>query len=118
MAYDFEERFNRLATRMRELNKRTVDIYRNDIEEFADVEVTCYELAHEELLHYGISTDIRRRDYIITAADVIDYEPQIGDEIRDGSLVCEVAKLGDIAHWKYTSHNRVALRIHTVVTGE
>lgn len=106
---------------MRTVNYVTVDIYRAGVALFEGVNVTPIELSTEELASFGITTDNRRRDYLVTAADVLDilsnpWVPQVGDEIREDSIVSEVSKLGPMSHWKWTTSARIAMRVHTHVT--
>ena len=130
MTYDFTSRHDYLRKRMRKVNSRLVIYVIPEIGPF-EVPATCYELTPEELSQYGVSLDVERRDYIIDVAEFnkgiagsisgsssagpLKKEPDQGDTIIDGNLTCTVAPLLDTS-FKYTTHGRKAVRIHTQVT--
>lgn len=125
MAYDFEARHDTLRTRMREVNSRTVT-YADGEGSGANsgtISATVYSLTPEDLLAFGITLDVRRRDYIVTLAELqaiigADEVPERGHLITDGDLTCEVMPLGDGPIFNYTNHQRKAVRIHTTVIAE
>jgi hypothetical protein len=120
MPYDFEARHSRLAARMRAVNSRSITISRESEE--ITVRATAYEIPPEELIAYGLPLDVRRIDYIVSMADLVEtvfanpLNPiRLHDKIQDGDLTLKVTPLGDRPCFKWTSHNRIALRIHAVV---
>lgn len=105
---------------MRAVNSRTVRYRRG--RDVAEVVATVYELPASVLIAFGVSLDLRRRDYVIDLAELSDVGnpfnvPQQGDRIEDGNLVCKLTPLGDEEVFRWTNHLRNEVRVHTVVTG-
>lgn len=116
MAYNFEDRLNRLPSRMRELNSRPVQYWRGGSILFEAL-ATVYELRTDELIAFGVTNDARRLDFLFTMKDVpigfmpVDDTDMIYDPALD--LQCKVSPLGEEAESRWFSHTRVAMRIHT-----
>lgn len=107
---------------MRALNSRTVTYQRASASE--SMSATVYEMKPEDLLPYGISTDMRHFSLIIDVADIETVlgsggKPKAQDKIRDAKLgiVLSVQPMGDEPCFKYTTHQRKAMRIHAVEDG-
>jgi hypothetical protein len=121
MAYSFTERHDRLRTRMREVNSRTVKYRRGS--DRAECSATCYELKPEDYLAFGVAMDRRLRDYVIDLSEIREtqpgfMEPLQGDFIEDGSLLCQVVPFGPEPCFRFTNHQRNEVRIHTQVVSE
>ncbi len=121
MAYNFEARHDTLRPRMRELNSRTVT-YKRGITS-GPLSATFYEIDPQELQPYGVSLDIRHVSLIVDVADIESLlgagaVPEANDEVRDANhsptLVFLVEPMGDDPPFKYTNHQRKAVRIHAV----
>lgn len=80
-----------------------------------NLKATPYEMSPDDMVAYGLKTDVRRREYIINVADIPGVEPTQGDFIQDGDLMCAVVPRGDEPCFRYTTNQRLAVRIHTVV---
>lgn len=117
MAYNASERHGHLRTRMRAVNGQEITYRRAD--QTRDCDATVYELSPADLLAYGVALSVRRRDYVIDVAELEAAglkEPLAGDQISDGTLVCQVAPLvHDEPPFRYTTQRRDAVRIHTIV---
>lgn len=110
---------------MRTLNSREVTYTRGAAS--VTLQATCYEVSQEELLNQGISVDVRKRDYIFSASGLVfeggssdsggtqQITPEAGDIITDRELICKVLPMGSLPCWKWTSHLRNSLRVHTEV---
>src|SRR5690554_4555671 len=121
MAYSFASRHDRLRTRMREVNSRTVT-YRRGARS-AEVLATVHELGPDELVAMGLPSDVRRRGYVIDVADLEEVgnpfeHPKQGDRVEDGDLTCQALPMGSNEPvYRYTNHQRKAYRIHTQLVG-
>lgn len=122
MAYSFESRHDMLRNRMRALNSRTVTYQRGS--ESQSMLATVYEMKAEDLMPYGLATDVRHFSLII---DVSEVEKVVGsgstpkpqDKIKDASLgiVLSVQPMGTEPCFTYTTHQRKAMRIHAIEDG-
>lgn len=122
MVYSFGERHDHLRKRMREVNSRTVNYRRKG--RSVECSATVYETKQEDLVLLGLPLDVRRREYIVDLAELQEagnpFEvPRQGDEIIDGGLHCQVVpRASDEPCFKFTTHRRDVVRIHTQVVHE
>lgn len=117
MAYNFEDRLNRLSPRMRTLNSRPVQYWRGGNVLF-EAAATVYELKTDDLIAFGVTLDARHLDFIFSRKQMpIGLRPLEGDAIYDPKLdvYCKVSRLGGEAHYRWVSHTREAMRIHSHV---
>lgn len=106
---------------MRAINSRTVT-YRRGVTS-GTLSATVYEIDPRELQPFGVSLDIRHVSLIVDVADIESLlgagaVPEANDEVTDAnhspSLVFLVEPMGDEPPFRYTNHQRKAVRIHAV----
>ena len=121
MSYNFTDRFNRLGNRMREVNNSRIR-YHDGFNTSEEILATVYELVPDDRLPFGTVVSGRVRDYIITTNHLRINQtliiPEQGHTIIDGNLQCLVTPLGEEPCFRYTSHQRITMRIHTKVIDE
>lgn len=122
MAYDFETRHDYLRTRMREVNSRDVTYTRGTTS--GTVSATVYEADPTELQPFGVSLDVRHFFLIVhvTALEALlgdGAEPERDDRIDDSNIGVElrVEPMGDEPPYRFTNHQRKAVRIHAIEVG-
>ncbi|MGD9647086.1 MAG: hypothetical protein AB7U73_15350 [Pirellulales bacterium] len=121
MAYDFAQRHAHLRTRQRAVHK--VDVVYRRKGKTVPLPATPHELSAAEVIPFGVTLDVRRRDYIMDLAPLAAGLPpfgfpQQGDEIHEGELICQVQPMGDEPCFRYTTHRRDEVRVHTQVISE
>lgn len=134
MSYNFESRHDYLRGRMRKLNSRTVTYERGSAS--GTIKATVYEADPSDLQPFGVSLEVRHFFFVIdltegesvAGADYAylqellgaDEVPERNDEITDEALglVFRVEPMGDEPPFRYTNHQRKAVRLHAVEVGE
>ena len=123
MAYNFEDRHDYLRTRMRTVNSRSINYGRGSGGETIDA--TVYEMTADDLVMYGLTMEVRHFSLVVNIADIetalgSGELPERNDTIEDEALGIElrVEPLGSEPVFKYTNHQRKAVRIHAVEVGE
>lgn len=122
MAYDFASRFDRLRTRMREVNSRSVVYSAGDLSD--TISATVYEAKAEDLAPWAISLTVRHFFVIVDVA-VIEVvlgsgqRPKRNHVIMDETLGIRliVEPMGQEPCYRYTNHLRRAVRIHAIEHG-
>lgn len=123
MAYDFETRHDYLRSRMRAVNKRTVTWSRGGTS--GPLSATVYKMDPEELQPFGVALDVHHVYFIVDVADLgsllgAGAVPERNDEVTDPKLglVFRIVPLGDEPPFRYTNHQRLAVRAHAIEVGE
>lgn len=116
MAYDLASRFDKLGTRMKELNQNSLTYKRSGS---SDITIDNFTPGQIDVTQQGVESVIlvteKAQDFIFDASDLSSLNPsvpKIKDQIVWGSNTYEVFSINDELY-TYTTSSRQRIRVHT-----
>lgn len=123
MAYNYRSRLDHVGTRMKVLNKQTVDYIRG-ADTITGILATPTRTDQQEIIPNAAITNVRNQDWILDTNDLRIggnlIEPDYGDEIETETgeryrvVAYRASTLENEAPFSYITTTKTRIRIHTV----